>query len=97
MKCFTADFETTTDPNDCRVWAYAICEIGDPDNFIYGNSIDDFMEWCAGKDNYKVLFHNLKFDGDFILNWLMKNNFEYIEVGNYVIENNKINAIFFMI
>ena len=24
---FTADFETTTDINDCRVWAYAICEI----------------------------------------------------------------------
>ena len=62
MRKFTADFETTTDPNDCRVWAYAICEIGDPDNFQYGNSIDDFMEWCAGKENYLVLFHNLKFD-----------------------------------
>ena len=79
MRKFTADFETTTDPNDCRVWAYAICEIGDPDNFIYGNSIDDFMEWCAGKENYLVLFHNLKFDGDFIINWLLKNDFEYIE------------------
>lgn len=79
MRKFTADFETTTDPNDCRVWAYAICEIGDPDNFQYGNSIDDFMDWCAGKENYLVLFHNLKFDGDFILNWLLKNDFEYIQ------------------
>ena len=79
MRKFTADFETTTDPNDCRVWAYAICEIGYPDNFTYGNSIDDFMEWCAGKENYLVLFHNLKFDGDFILNWLLKNGFEYVQ------------------
>lgn len=80
QRIFTADFETTTDPSDCRVWAYAICEVGDTDNFIYGNNIDDFMEFCANpKQNYKVLFHNLKFDGDFILNWLLKNGFDYIQ------------------
>lgn len=79
-KKFTADFETTTRLDDCRVWAYAICEIGNPDNFIYGNNIDDFMEWCADpKNNYLLLFHNLKFDGAFILNWLIKNDFEYIK------------------
>lgn len=79
-KKFTADFETTTKLDDCRVWAYAICEIGDPDNFIYGNNIDEFMEWCADpKNNNLVLFHNLKFDGAFILNWLYKNGFEYIK------------------
>ena len=27
MRKFTADFETNVDENDCRVWAYAICEI----------------------------------------------------------------------
>lgn len=80
VKKFTADFETTTDLNDCRVWAYAICEIGNPDNFIYGNSLDEFMEWCANpKANYLLLFHNLKFDGAFILSWLMKNGFEYVK------------------
>ena len=44
MRKFTADFETNVDELDCRVWAYAICEIGDSDNFIYGNNIDDFMK-----------------------------------------------------
>ena len=79
MRKFACDFETTTDLKDCRVWAYAICEIGQPDNFIYGNSLDDFMEWCANpKENYLCLFHNLKFDGDFILSWLLKNDFQYI-------------------
>ena len=31
---FTADFETTTDKNDCRVWAWAVCEIGVIDNIV---------------------------------------------------------------
>ena len=80
MKCFTADFETTTDENDCRVWAYAISEIGEPENFIYGNSIDDFMSFCMNpKGNYKIYFHNLKFDGAFILAWLESHGYEFIE------------------
>lgn len=79
MKCFTADFETTADIFDCRVWAYAISEIGNPENFLYGNSLDQFMEWCANPlRNYKVFFHNLKFDGSFILSWLLTHGFEYI-------------------
>lgn len=79
MRCFTADFETTTNVDDCRVWAYAICEIGDPDNFQYGNSLDDFMEWCAyDRQNFKIYFHNLKFDGEFILWWLLDNGFEWV-------------------
>ena len=79
MRKFACDFETTTDLDDCRVWAYAICEVGDPDNFIYGNSLDDFMEWCQNpKQNYLCLFHNLKFDGEFILSWLLKNGYEYV-------------------
>ena len=62
MRRFTADFETTTDENDCRVWAYALCEIGNVKNFIYGNNIEDFIEFCMQKENYTLYFHNLKFD-----------------------------------
>ena len=80
MSKFTADFETTTDENDCRVWAYAICEIGDPNNFVYGNSMDDFMEWCANPAfNHTVYFHNLKFDGEYIISWLLNHGFEHIK------------------
>lgn len=77
-KRFVADFETTTDPNDCRVWAYGICEIAEPYTFQYGNNIEDFMKWCAGKENYIVAFHNLKFDGAFILGWLNANGYTHI-------------------
>ena len=80
MKCFTADFETTTDINDCRVWAYAICEIGNTNNFSYGNNIDSFIDFCkTTKDNYRIYFHNLKFDGEYIFSYLLKNGYELIE------------------
>lgn len=76
MRKFTADFETNVDENDCRVWAYALCEIGDIDNFIYGNNIADFIEWCANKkENYVLYFHNLKFDGEYIFSYLLQNGY----------------------
>lgn len=80
MKCFTADFETTTDINDCRVWAYALCEIGNINNFQYGNNIESFIDFCKNtKENYKIWFHNLKFDGEYIFSYLLKNGYELIE------------------
>ena len=39
MGTFVADFETTTNPLDCRVWAYAICEVGNEENTIVGTTI----------------------------------------------------------
>lgn len=79
-KLYTADFETTTDLEDCRVWAYALCEIGNIDNFIYGNSIDDFMKICRDRnENKKIWFHNLKFDGAFILYWLLSHGYKCIK------------------
>lgn len=78
MGTFVADFETTTNPEDCRVWAYAICEVGNSDNVIVGTTIDDFMKWCRDqKENHVVLFHNLKFDGQFIMYWLFHQGFKH--------------------
>ena len=77
---FAADFETTTDIDDCRVWAYSLCEIGRPDNFLYGNNIDDFIKFCSNKkENYVLYFHNLKFDSEFIFNYLLNNSFTCIK------------------
>lgn len=76
MRKFTADFEINVDENDCRVWAYALCEIGNINNFIYGNNIADFIEWCANKkENYIIYFHNLKFDGEYIFSYLLQNDY----------------------
>ena len=76
---WAADFETTTDENDCRVWAYSICNVEDFSKFEYGNSLDGFMKFCANpKENYTMYFHNLRFDGEYILSWLFKHNFTHI-------------------
>lgn len=78
--CFAADFETTTDENDCRVWAYAVCNVDDYTDFRYGNSIEEFFDFCSNPvSNYKVWFHNLKFDGVYIINYLLNNGYEWIQ------------------
>lgn len=79
MKRFVADFETTTDENDCRVWGYGITEIGNLANFRCGNNIDDFMQfWEDTGGACKVYFCNLRFDGNFIINWLDSHNFKFV-------------------
>ena len=81
VKYYTADFETTTDPADCRVWAFAICDIDNPDFVEYGNDIEDFMYWCYEHANTQLYFHNLAFDGAFIIDYLENNGWIW-ENGN---------------
>ena len=77
---WVADFETTTDENDCRVWAFGVRELY-TGNFEYHNNIESFMQWCASKERPKIWFHNLKFDGEFIMNWLFKSGFRHVVKG----------------
>ena len=79
-KCWSADFETTTDEKDCRVWAYSLSNIEEPEKFLYGTSIEEFLEWCANpKENYTLYFWNLKFDSAFIIDHLIRSGYEFIE------------------
>lgn len=75
----TADFETTTNPDDCRVWAWGVSEVGNPDYFQYGNNIDSFMEYMEKSKNSTFYFHNLKFDGEFLFVWLFEHGFKHVE------------------
>ena len=71
-----ADFETTTDPEDCRVWAGCAVDIEKLEVVHIGNDLDGFMEYLRNK-NTVCYFHNLKFDGEFILHWLFTHGFRY--------------------
>lgn len=83
-KWYVADFETTNeqyylDNGYTKVWLWAICD--NDDNIVsYGENIETFIEYCYknlfGKTIY---FHNLKFDGSFILDYLIKQGYEYKE------------------
>ena len=80
MKHFTADFETSTWlPDESFVWAWALCEIGNTENLQIGNTIESFFETISKEDNPVILFHNLKFDGEFILYYLLKNGYEHVD------------------
>ena len=83
-KWFVADFETTTEEfynkyGYTKVWLYAICnQNGEIVN--YGYNIKDFFEYIKTLENNVIIyFHNLKFDGSFILNYLLTNNYEFTE------------------
>ena len=82
MNIATCDFETTTDVDDCRVWAVGFCDI-DTLEFNYGNTIDYFFEFAVNYD--KIYFHNLKFDGEFLIAELFKRGYKHTK-------NKKVNA-----
>lgn len=74
---YTADFETTTNPTDCRVWACGICSIDESYQFEYGNSIEWFMQYAYEHSGDTFYFHNLKFDGEFIMCYLFEHGFRH--------------------
>lgn len=80
MGVFVADFETTTNQDITRVWAYAICNIDNINDIYYGTNIENFMKWCKErKENDIIYFHNLKFDLQFIIYYLFKHGYTYIK------------------
>lgn len=75
---YCADFETTTDVNDCRVWAFSLCTISDDFETFVGTSIDEMFS-IVGTSNNTLYFHNLKFDGEYLLYWLFNNGYKHVE------------------
>ena len=71
-----ADFETTTNPDDCRVWVWGTLDIEDDSRFDHGINIDSFFEFCSVSAKV-VYFHNLAFDGMFILYRLLVEGFHF--------------------
>ena len=74
---WAADFETTTDANDCRVWAWGLANVDTAKSawdIEMGNSIETFIERIS-KFSSVVYFHNLAFDGVFIIDKLFRMGF----------------------
>ena len=81
---YVADFETTSynyylKYGYTRVWLYAICD-KDANVVSIGYSIEDFITYVRKNLTGKTIyFHNLKFDGEFIMSYLLSSGFEYTE------------------
>jgi len=78
---YVADFETTTDPNDVRVWAGCLVNIATNKTDYIGTDIDTLFRFLSGK-NTVVYYHNLKFDGEFLLSYLLNHGYKYSEIPN---------------
>ena len=79
LRYYVADFETTTVEDDCRVWGWGLSDIMTAESLWdveIGQDIDSFMARIA-KVNSIISFHNLKFDGMFILDWLFRKKFRH--------------------
>lgn len=93
MKKYTADFETCTWlNNETYVWAWATCEIGNDENIVIDNNIESFMKFAEESNNSIFYFHNLKFDGEFIIYYLLTHGFKHVEKREDI-ENNTFTTL----
>jgi len=75
---YVADFETTVyeGQESTEVWAAASVPCWSEDVYVF-NCINDFLSYHFKKpENQIIYFHNLKFDGQFILDYLLKKGFK---------------------
>lgn len=83
-----ADFETTTDASDCRVWLWGSVN-EDCSDFHHGTTIDEWIQH-AGEIGGVHYFHNLAFDGAFILDWLLNNGWRVLDPSErFTVKNRK--------
>ena len=83
---YVADFETAATKELLAlhpVWCWAVASVEDPHIVCKGRTISEFMGWALSHNNADIYFHNLKFDGEFIVYWLMSNGYKYLENSDY--------------
>lgn len=89
---YMADFETTVYEGQTytEVWAAAVVKLWDDDVEIL-HSFPEFLDYmCDKKTNIICYFHNIKFDGNFILDYLLRNGYKW----NRVAEGKMLNKQF---
>lgn len=85
---YACDFETN---ENAEVWAWGGSLVDNVNVKGYGTSIESFFNWCSVCEK-KLYFHNLAFDGQFIVSYLLQRGFvhdEEKEAGHFktVIDN----------
>ena len=98
MKTFVADFETTVydEQESTEVWASAMADIDDPDDNVFVfHSIAETLDYIKFLDDDCTLYyHNLKFDGNFWLWYLIhdlgfKQGYDVTESGDFIMKKPK--------
>jgi len=80
---YVCDFETRCSQNEYEneetsVWLWCNANIETGMRERHGTSIEDFIEWAGSLQHGAVIyFHNLKFDGAFIMDYFKRNPWHY--------------------
>lgn len=69
---YCADFETSGENNlringRVHVWLWSLVNVGNNNEQYYGTNIESFFEQIETVHATKIFFHNLRFDGSFIV------------------------------
>ena len=80
---YCADFETTSlaqyEVEGCtRVYLWKLMGVDNATDEL-GIDMDSFIDYIQTLGTADIYFHNLSFDGEFILWWLLENEYEYDE------------------
>ena len=77
---YSADFETITHA-PTRVWLWGAIDTAEADDgqLHWGTDIESFFEHCQ-RENARYDFFNLKFDGHFMVDWLLKAGYQHVEL-----------------
>lgn len=79
---YTADFETNNSETECRVWSWGLNGVQNLNFYVDGTTIESFIELLkqlAYEEDTTVWFHNEKFDGSFILNYLFRAGYTWVD------------------
>lgn len=73
---WSADFETTSKTNllqdgYVRVWLWSLVRV-DGEVKLHGNDMQTFLDAVRDEGCRRVFFYNLRFDGSFIVDWLLR-------------------------
>lgn len=85
---FTADFETSTSQwnvEKARVWLWDICT-RDYEH-INGTDIESFLNYIRRYDGYLFSFHNLSYDGCYILDYLLRHGINTPQTKHFMRKN----------
>lgn len=99
FRYFASDFETTVDSLDkilnngiqeyTEVWSACFLELFSTEEPTIIGNIEDFMEYFFSlKQNICLYFHNLKFDGSFILDYLLRYGYTFNKTRELNMNNN---------
>jgi DNA polymerase type B, organellar and viral. len=92
---YVADFETLNSDNSLvegvtYVWLWDICKLNTLEHTT-GTTLDTFIEYLERIAPATVYTHNLKFDGSFLIDYLLKHG--YVHTKNRKLENNEFSTL----